>query len=147
MRNSVFTLMHMKNFLLALSVTALASTSFADIQDPPMNENGPTRKLGRGISNIAFSVSEIPYTIATINDREGNAAALSYGVVKGSLRCLYRIRAGVYEIVTFPFPTYRGSYRPPYKSNIPWIHGGFSEWTPELAWESRRKYNTIKHGY
>jgi putative exosortase-associated protein (TIGR04073 family) len=137
----------MKNLLLAFSAIAFASTAIADIQDPPMNENGPTRKFSRGVANVLYGISEFPQTIALINDREGNAAALSYGIVRGGFRAAFRIRSGVYEILTFPFPTHRGSFRPPYKSNVPWIHGGFSEWTPELGWETRKKYNTAKHGY
>lgn len=131
----------MKTFLSFLLVTAFAATAFADIQDPPMNEQGPTRKLGRALSNIGpNSLTELPNTICMINDREGNAAASTYGVVKGIGRVFVRWGYGFYELVTFPFPTYKGSYRQPYCSNIPWIHGGYQEFSPELGFESKYDY-------
>lgn len=127
--------------LAGLLLTALLSlTALADIQDPPQNDFGPTRKLGRGLANIAFSLTEIPQNISQINEREGNAAALSYGTVRGIGRTLYRISLGVYEVFTFPAATYNGTYRPPYPANIPWIHGGFDEFPPEIGFETRYDY-------
>ncbi len=123
------------------------TAAFADIQDPPINDQGPTRKLGRGLSNIFFGMTEVPNTIAMINNREGNAAAASYGVVKGFGRWFFRFGAGWYEFLTFPIPTYKGSYRPFYRPNIPWIHGGWEEFPPELGWDSRKNYNTENTAY
>ena len=54
---------------------------------------------------------------------------------------------GLYEIATHPFATHQGSYRPPYKSNIPWIHGGYEEFPPELGFESRYRYTRSYHGW
>lgn len=130
----------MKMFLCFLLLAGFTGAVRADIQDPPMNDQGPTRKLGRGISNIFFCWAEIPDTIALLNEREGNAAATSYGVVKGFGRTFFRFGAGWYEFATFPFPSYKGSYRPFYRSNIPWIHGGWKEFPPELGFESRYTY-------
>jgi putative exosortase-associated protein (TIGR04073 family) len=73
----------MKNLVVAALIVGLARSCFADIQDPPSNDYGPTRKLGRGLSNFFFAPAEIPVTIAKINRDEGNAAAASYGVVRG----------------------------------------------------------------
>lgn len=137
----------MKTLLLSLTTITLATTAFADIQDPPMNDQGPTRKLSRAISNLAFGLTELPSSIALVNDREGNAAAATYGVVKGLTRTAFRVGAGVYELFTFPFPTYRSSYRPPYKSDVPWIHGGYEEFPPELGWQTRRQYVRSSYGY
>ena len=137
----------MKKLLLTLSLAAVALPAFADIQDPPMNDYGPTRKLGRGLSNILYGVTEFPTSIAMIQSREGNSAACSYGIVKGIGRTLFRTGAGVYELFTFPFPTYRASFRPPYRSNVPWIHGGYAEFPPELGWESKKTYCTVNYGY
>lgn len=121
----------------------MATAAFADIQDPPINDFGPTRKLGRALANLSpRSLSEIPETIAQMNDREGNNAASSYGVVKGVGRVFFRWGMGFYELVTFPFPTYKGSYRPPYASKIPWIHGGYEEFPPELGFKT--KYNYVR---
>ena len=130
----------MKTLLTLVTLAGLSSLALADIHDPPMNDQGPTRKLGRGIANIAFSAAELVQTPAEINDREGNAAAFSYGIVRGIGRFFFRIGAGVYEVTTFPFPTTKGSYRPPYKLDPPWIHGGYEEFPPELGFESRLQY-------
>ncbi len=105
-----------------------------------MNDFGPTRKLGRGISNIFFGITELPWTMMDVNYYEGNAAGFSYGVVRGAGRSFARFGMGWYEVLTFPFPLERSSYRPPYRSDIPWIHSGYQEFPPELGWESRYNY-------
>jgi putative exosortase-associated protein (TIGR04073 family) len=137
----------MKTLLTVLALAALSTAAFADIQDPPMNDYGPTRKLGRGLANLAFGASELTAVPCEINGREGNAAAWSYGVVKGFGRFFARIGFGLHEVATFPFPTTRGSYRPPYKSNVPWIHGGYEEFPPELGFDSRFRYVRNYYAY
>ena len=133
---------------LIFSLTALLSLSaFADLQSPPMIDQGPTRKLGRGIANIAFGITEFPQSMCLINQREGNSAAFSYGVVKGIGRTLARIGSGVYDVTTFACPSYRGSYRTILPSNIPWIHSGYEEFPPELGWDSRLSYVTDDTAY
>ena len=136
----------MKTLLTLLSLTCLSAVALADIHDPPMNDFGPTRKLSRGVANIAFGATELLINPNEINAREGNAAAWTYGIARGVGRFLVRIGKGVYEVTTFPFPTYKASYRPPYKLDPPWIHGGYEEFPPELGFESRfrytRDYNT-----
>jgi putative exosortase-associated protein (TIGR04073 family) len=126
--------------LLAVTFALGSSVALADIQSPPGSDYGPTRKLGRGLSNIAYGSSELLVSMEEINSSEGNSAAFSYGVVRGVGRTLARLGFGVYETALFPFPTYKGSYRPPYKSDIPWIHCGYSEFPPELGFESRYNY-------
>ena len=39
----------MKTILALATMAGLASAALADIQDPPGNDYGPTRKLGRGL--------------------------------------------------------------------------------------------------
>ncbi len=119
---------------------ALASTCLADIQDPPSNEYGPTRKLGRGISNMLYGVTEIPHTIAQVNERDGNAAAGGYGVVRGVGRAAMRFHVGIWEILSFPFPLVRGTYYPALTPDIPYIHAGYQEFPPELGFESKYPY-------
>ena len=137
----------MKRLLLSIAAGFLVSTALADIQDPPMNDYGPTRKLGRGLANLAFAGVEIIQNPAEINEREGNSAAWFYGGTKGMGRFVFRMGIGLYEIATHPFATYKGSYRPPYKSNIPWIHGGYEEFPPELGFESRYRYTRQYAGW
>lgn len=131
----------MKTLLSLAILTLLTAGAFADIQDPPMNDFGPTRKLSRGLANIFLGGSELFINIAEENERNGNAAAWTYGPVKGVGRFFFRMGAGVWEVASFPFATNKGTYFPPYKSNIPWIHGGFDEFPPELGFESRFRYS------
>ncbi len=110
----------------------------ADIQDPPGARQGPTRKLSRGIANITLGASEIPQSIIAINREQGNAAAVTKGVVRGVGRTLQRLGYGISETVTFAFPTYKGSYRAPYRTNIRYPQGGFTEMPPvEFGFETR----------
>jgi putative exosortase-associated protein (TIGR04073 family) len=123
-----------------LAAAALAATALADIQQPPGSDYGPTRKLGRGLANVLFGPSELLDSMAAVNYEDGNAAAWSYGLVRGIGRSFARLGYGIYDMVTFPFPTVKGSYRPPYRSDIPWINSGYQEFPPELGFETRYHY-------
>lgn len=126
----------MRTFAL-LAILTIAGSALADIQDPPSNDYGPTRKLGRGLSNLVFAPAEIPVTIATINTNEGNSAAAGYGVVRGVGRSAARHIAGFLEILLWPVPVWRQSYYPMLPSDIPYIHAGYSEFPPELGNETK----------
>ena len=131
----------MKNRLLVGFIgLAIATTVLADIQDPPGNDYGPTRKLGRGIGNFLFASTELTHSVCNVNRTEGNSAAASYGVVRGLGRSTARHFTGLYEIFTFAAPTHHNSFRPVLPSDIPWIHGGYSEFPPELGFESKHSY-------
>jgi putative exosortase-associated protein (TIGR04073 family) len=118
----------------------------SDIHDPPGADYGPTRKLARGASNIVFGFTEIPHNINVGNEVYGNSGR-TYGLVKGIGRAFKRLGYGVYETVTFPFPTYKGSYRIPYRQNPPWINGGMTEFSPEISFETRYNYCRYYAGY
>lgn len=130
----------MKSLLSILLILVFGGAAYADIQSPPMTNMGPTRKLGRGFSNLLYGSSEILYTMDKVNEQEGNSAAFGYGLVRGIGRTFFRFGVGLYEIITFPVPCYKGSYRQPYASNIPWTNGGYQEFPPELGWETRYTY-------
>src|SRR5947207_4076514 len=130
----------MKTILASAAIVSLAIGAFADIQDPPGNDYGPTRKLGRGISNFLFASTELPDTVCKVSKTEGNVAAAGYGVVRGLGRSTARHATGLYEIFTFASPTWRNSYRPVLPNDIPWIHGGYAEFSPELGNESKYPY-------
>ncbi len=72
---------------------------------------------------------------------EGDSAAFAYGGVRGFGRFIFRMGAGFWEVLSFPFATNKGTYKPPYRSNIPWIHGGYEEFPPELGFESHYRYS------
>ena len=137
----------MKRLLLSLTATVLASTAMADIQDPPMNDHNATRKLGRAWANILYASAEIPQTMQRVTELEGDSAGASYGFTKGLGRMLVRMGAGVYELVTHPFPVYKRSYRPVLRSNVPWINGGYEEFPPEFGFQSKRRYTTTSDRY
>jgi putative exosortase-associated protein (TIGR04073 family) len=126
-------------FSLAL-VLGFAATSFSDIQDPPGNDYGPTRKLGRGLSNAVFGIAELPVQIARVNEREGNSSAFGYGLVRGLGRSYMRFHAGLFEMFSFPFPVNQGTYQPILPGHIRHIHSGYEEFPPELGNESKYPY-------
>jgi len=130
----------MKTVIVLLVGAAIANSVLADIQDPPSNDYGPTRKLGRGLSNFFIAPAEIFVTVAKVNTDEGNAAAAGYGVVRGLGRSGARHIAGLLEILLWPVPAYRQSYYPLLPSDIPWIHAGYPEFPPELGNESKYPY-------
>ena len=131
----------MKRYLPAIALAAgFAATSFADIQDPPGNDYGPTRKLGRGLSNFFLAPAEIITTVAKVNTDEGNSAAAGYGVVRGIGRSAARHGAGLLEIFTFGIPSWHQGYYPILPSDIPYIHAGYAEFPPELGNESKYDY-------
>lgn len=88
---------------------ALAQVSNLDLApENPMGYenlwNSMTRKLGRGISNVAFGVLELPLSIYEVNFEDGGIAAVTYGTLRGVGYFVLREVVGVVEIVTFPIP-------------------------------------------
>ena len=130
----------MRTIVATALLIAFAACVRADIHDPPSNRQGPTRKLGRGISNLLFGFAELPTQIGEVNSKEGNSASASYGIVRGVGRSLMRTGAGIFEIATFPFPIVRGTYFPVLESDTHWIHSGYKEFPPELGNESKYPY-------
>ena len=130
----------MKKLIIISLMLGLAGTVLGDIQDPPANDYGPTRKLGRGLSNFFVAPAEVFVTVTTINTYDGNSAAAGYGVVRGVGRSGARHIAGLIEMLTFPFPIWRDSYYPMLPPDIPYIHAGYSEFPPELGNESKYPY-------
>lgn len=131
----------MKKILCALLAVSFGSLAYADIHMPPAADQGPTRKLSRGVSNILYGITEFPHSIATVNKREGNSAAASYGVARGVGRTFVRWGTGVFEVATFPFPTNQGKYTPPYRPEHLWLSSGYQEFPPELGFRSASPYN------
>jgi len=129
-----------KQLLVGLAAFAFGASAMADIQDPPGNDYGPTRKLGRGLGTFLFASTELPHSVCELNRTEGNSAAASYGVVRGLGRSTARHFTGLFEIFTFAAPVHHDSYRPVLPSDVPWIHAGYSEFPPELGFESKYPY-------
>ena len=65
----------------------------------------PAEKLGRGTSNVFFSLFEIPYNLGKQFERTDPVGAVPAGILKGTLWTVLRAVAGVVDIATFPIPT------------------------------------------
>lgn len=137
----------MKRFIISLLMAGVVGTACADIQAPPSSEYTPSRKLGRAIANIIYSVDEIPMRIIHWQGYEGDNAAYSVGVIDGFTRMITRMTYGVYELATFWAPTFKCTYRPPYMG---WCgSGGMREYNPtngyfefplEIGYQSKYSY-------
>ena len=64
----------------------------------------PMEKLGRGVTNVAFSFLEIPMKWSEVSGEKGALAGLTYGSLKGVCYTVARVGVGVVDIITFPFP-------------------------------------------
>src|SRR5205823_13338780 len=95
--------MPMTTILALATVAGLASAALADIQDPPSNDYGPTRKLGRGLSNFFIAPTDFFVTVNQVNQTEGNSAGAGYVVWRGLGRAGARLVAGLLEILPFLF--------------------------------------------
>ena len=75
---------------------------------------GPEQKLGRGINNVKEIVrgGEIRRSMEQTALWEGTDKAYTTGVIRGMNRTLARTGVGLYEIITFPFPTYEPIFLP-----------------------------------
>lgn len=133
----------MKNRITLLLVGALTlgSLAFGDIQSSPGSHWNWSRKLSRGLANLAYGWAEYPITWQKVERSEGVNAAGASAVVEGTSRSLVRVGYGLYEFVTFPFPTYKASYRPPYKKKErfdTWF--GYDEFPPQVGFTSQARY-------
>src|SRR5207247_9141031 len=61
----IYWLLPMKNLFVIFLMIGLAGSLLGDIQDPPANDYGPTRKLGRGFSNFFLAPAEVFVTVTT----------------------------------------------------------------------------------
>lgn len=131
----------MKKLIIFAFTTCMlvTSSSFADIQSPPGGKQNRIRKLSRAVANIVYGVSEIPGTWSRTTKAEGPVSGASYGLIKGTYRSVIRAGYGVYEFATFPFATYKGSFRPDYAGKSIWwdLHHGYAELVPELGFQSK----------
>lgn len=70
---------------------------------------GPEKKLGRGINNTLeiIRLGELNRSIEQTALFESPRAGYTVGLVRGVNRTLARTGLGLYEIITFPLPSYR----------------------------------------
>lgn len=137
----------MKNRITLMLVGALTLGSFAyaDIQSPPGAKWNWSRKLSRSLANLAYGVTEYPTTWSKVERQDGVNAAGASMVVEGTTRTVVRVGYGLYELVTFPFPSYKGGYKPPYYKNErfdTWY--GYEEFPPQLGFTSQARYSRVQ---
>lgn len=92
--------LRIKSFLCVMVATALLVVA----SSPVAAEQDAFRKLGRGVSNIAFGVCEIPLKVYDVNQEEGGIAAVTYGLFKGFGYFFAREGVGLAEFLSFPVP-------------------------------------------
>jgi len=85
-------------FLGAVMAAALFATGCA----------GPEKKLGRGINNVAEVIrwGELRRSREYAGIWQGPSGANGSGLISGFNRSMVRIGTGIYEVATFPLPSY-----------------------------------------
>jgi putative exosortase-associated protein (TIGR04073 family) len=127
-------------FLAAAAAILMAVPAMADIQNPPLDSYTAVRKLGRGLGNIAFGVTEIPDSMLREQRIAGTKAAWSVGLTDGAWRTIKRVGYGAFETVTFTVPTFKGTYKQPYKRGELYPNSGMKEFAPELGFQTGTSY-------
>ncbi|MBX7206815.1 MAG: exosortase system-associated protein, TIGR04073 family [Verrucomicrobiaceae bacterium] len=136
-----------KIIAITLAVVFAAGTfALADIQSPPGHQFSWSRKLSRALANLAYGGTEILTVWQKSNRTNGNIAASTDAVVEGSKRTAYRAGYGLYELITFPVPSWKCTYRPPYhvKGHIDNWHG-YDEFPPQVGIISEATYSRTQH--
>lgn len=134
----------MKNrfILLALAILSLAGTASADIQSPPGHHYNWSRKLSRGVGNFVFSPLEYVTRWRYTLKEQGPVAAMADGLVEGTKRTVVRMAYGVYEVATFPFPSWKLTYRPPfYRKEYVDNWWGYTEFPQDIGQVTQSSYS------
>ncbi len=134
----------MKNRLLLtiLAALSLIGPAMADIQSPPGHHFNWSRKLSRGIGGAVFSPLEYISAYNRTLQQDGAVAAVSDFFVEGTKRMVVRIGYGLYETATFPFPSWKLTYRPPfYRKEYVDSWWGYSEFPHNIGALSQTNYS------
>lgn len=94
-RNSSRPVLGVVALLCALTIANSANALGSD-------DNMATRQLGRGVANFLGGITEIPVTVHSVTQQEGDFAGLTVGTLKGVGRFLTREVVGIFEVFTFP---------------------------------------------
>jgi len=75
---------------------------------------GPEKKLGRGMNNLTEFArgGEIRRSMEQTGVWESTDSAYTTGFIRGFNRSLARTGVGLYEVLTFPFPSYEPVFLP-----------------------------------
>jgi len=80
-----------------LLIVSMATTCYAD---------NAFHKLGRGIVNAGSGWLEVPKTMYEESKEHNPLIGLTYGTIKGSVKCVGRTGVGAFETGTFLVPKY-----------------------------------------
>ena len=89
----------------------------------PQAEREPALQLGRGLTNIATGIFEVPKTMHVVNQEYGGFAGLTTGFFSGVWRFGIREAVGVLEVVTFPM-----GWEPIVEPAFPYQPAASTEW-------------------
>lgn len=89
-----------------LGLVFLAGSACASI------ENGPIRKLGRGVVNLTTGWLELGAQVARTTETSGSLAGATIGLGRGVVLGVGRTLVGAIELVTFPIPNPLTGYDP-----------------------------------
>jgi len=134
----------MKKLFLILTTVVIAGSTVADIQAPPGAKYGRVGKLSRGFANILYGSTEIPSELnRAVNTESGSHA--TYGLLWGIHKTAIRFGWGLYEVVSAPFPTYKGGFKAPYlhKQELN-PQNGYADFPPELGFNGGYDYNRFE---
>ena len=99
----------------------------ADEDQPPQTyAKGVTRKLGRGVANVATAPLELIRVPYLTGQRDGGLAGLSVGMVQGAWSVVVRELAGLVEVTTFLIPLPR-DFQPLIRPEFVYANG---DWAP-----------------
>ncbi|MBT3378345.1 MAG: exosortase system-associated protein, TIGR04073 family [Lentisphaerae bacterium] len=89
----------------------------------PNTTREPARHLGRGLSNLATGIFEVPKNMHRVNRDRGGFAALTVGLAQGIWRFGTREAVGLMETVTFPM-----GWKPILEPEFPFQPTKSTEW-------------------
>ncbi len=75
---------------------------------------GPERKLGRGLNNVTEFMrgGELRRSMEQTALWDGSDTVYTTGMLRGLNRSVARTAVGLYEVVTFPIPSYEPAFAP-----------------------------------
>lgn len=133
----------MKKLVALLLLASFAVPGFlsADIQSPPGHHFNWSRKFSRGLGNLILGPTEYINVYQRTLRSDGVNAAFMDAIVEGTKKTLVRYGYGLYEVASFPIPSWKLTYRPPYyrkEALDPWW--GYTEFSPQMGFTSQTDY-------
>ena len=109
------------------AIAVVLGTAAPVLAEGTASSNGPLRKLGRGLANVATCPFELIRTPELVGRQDGYFAAMSVGFVEGAWRTILRATVGVFEVATFYAEIPKNNYQPILKPEFVWAHGNWAE--------------------